>query len=41
MQAPPHEVLTADTLRRMYGVEAHITRDTADRPQVQLVRAVE
>ncbi|MDE4133022.1 ABC transporter ATP-binding protein [Phaeobacter sp. QD34_3] len=34
------DVLTSDNLRRMYGIEARVTRDTADNVQVLPLRAV-
>jgi iron complex transport system ATP-binding protein len=38
---PAVEVLTAQNLRAMYGIEAKITLDAQNHPQVQPIRAVE
>lgn len=38
---PPVDVLTANNLRCMYGIEAKITLDAGNHPQVQPIRAVE
>lgn len=38
---PPVDVLTAQNLKSMYGIEAKITLDAQNQPQVQPIRAVE
>lgn len=37
---PPAEVLTADRLARIYGIEAEVTRDADDRLRIAAIRAI-